>query len=397
MATYDVTLFPGSVPAEEDIGQVINEIIADIKVNQTDPTAKPGGDIYIPVGDYILLTQAVIDISYVTIRGEGHGFTSLSIRDNTEDTSEWRETVAGGSHVKVQIEDAPAFVTNRSGVEPRLGSVVFRDFCIDGLNFDGDGNTYVNRKTGINVVGDCDGFVIRGMGFVYLERALVVEGADAVSVDGNFISECGSCVEFTGSSQSSKINNNLIGAGFNGKSIYAEGADGLLISGNNIFPRGGSLIELSNCSRCVVSSNRLAGFYPGMLQLLGTNETLVGSNIIRRQNETFEPFYDSNNGLSEDFGIFRITGDNNMIAGNHFAVDPQGYTAADGPIIAIALGSGITNHISNNHFIFAAIPDLQYWTVLLESPSSQNSIIYSGSLSQIDDLGTNNEIVPSPI
>lgn len=69
-STYDVTTFNGSVSASQDIGLVINEIIADIKANQTSQTSKPGGDIFIPVGDYNLLTQIVIDISYLTIRGK---------------------------------------------------------------------------------------------------------------------------------------------------------------------------------------------------------------------------------------------------------------------------------------------------------------------------------------
>lgn len=394
--TYDVTKFHGSVPASQDIGIVINEIIADIKAHQTSQTAKPGGDIYIPVGDYDLLTQVVIDISYLTIRGEGHGFTSLSIRDNTPDTSGWRETVAGGSHVKVKLAGAPAIVTNRNGTQPRLSSIEFRDFCMDGLHFSGNGNSYVNNKTGIYVEGDCDSFVIRGMGFVYLEHALVLEGADATTIDGNFIAECGNCVELLLASQSCKVTNNLIGGGYNGKSIAATGAEGLLVAANNVFPRGGSLIELINSTRCSVSANRLAGFYPGMIRLIGTNETLVAANLIRRQNETYGPFQIYNNSLQETYGIFRVQGDNNKISNNHFLVDPQGYTAADGPIIVINAESGIYNWISDNHYVLAAIPNLQYVAVRLGSALTQSKVIYSGSSAQITDLGALNAIVPNP-
>jgi inulin fructotransferase (DFA-I-forming) len=394
--TYDVTTFNGSVPASQDIGKVINEIIDDIKSRQTSQTARPGGAIFIPVGDYDLLTQVVIDISYLTIHGEGHGFTSLSIRDNTPDTSNWRETVAGGSHVRVKLTGAPAIVTRRNGVEPRLSSVSFRDFCLDGLNFTGDGNSYINDKTGIYVEGDCDAFVIRGMGFVYLERAVVIEGADATTVDGNFIGECGSCVELLLSSQASKVTNNLIGAGYNGKSIAASGADGLLIAANNVFPRGASLIELTNSARCSVTSNRLAGFYPGMINLIGTNETLVASNLIRRQNETYPPFQIYDNGLPETYGIVHVEGDNNKISNNHFPVDPQGYTADDGPIVVINAEAGFSNWISDNSFVLAAIPDLQYVAVRLGPGLTQSKVIYSGSSPQTSDLGTSNAIVPNP-
>ncbi len=395
-STYDVTKFQGSVPASQDIGQVINEIIADIKAHQTSQTAKPGGDIFIPVGDYDLLTQVVIDISYLTIRGEGHGFTSLSIRDNTADTSNWRETVAGGSHVKVKLVGTPAIIARRNGVEPRLASLEFRNFCMDGLHFDGDGNSYLNDKTGIYVEGDCDSFVFRSMGFVYLERAIAMEGADAATVDGNFIAECGSCVELLLASQSCKVTNNLIGAGYNGKSIAATGADGLLIAANNVFPRGGSLVELTDCFRCSITANRLVGFYPGMIRLIGTNETLVGANLICRQNETYPPFQDYNNGLPETYGIFRIQGDNNKISNNHFLVDPQGYVSDDGPIVVINAESGIFNWISDNSFVLAAVRDLQYIAVRLGPALTQSKVIYSGSSTQISDLGTLNAIVPNP-
>ncbi|NTA13991.1 right-handed parallel beta-helix repeat-containing protein [Agrobacterium tumefaciens] len=395
-STYDVTKFHGSVPASQDIGAVINEIIADIKAHQTSQTAKPGGDIFIPVGDYDLLTQIVIDISYLTIRGEGHGFTSLSIRDNTPDTTNWRETVAGGSHVKIKLTGAPAIITRRNGAEPRLASIVFRDFCLDGLHFDGDGNSYINDKTGIYVEGDCDAFVFRGMGFVYLERAIVVEGADATTVDGNFIAECGSCVELLLASQSCKVTNNLIGAGYNGKSIAATAADGLLIAANNVFPRGGSSIELTNSARCSVTANRFAGFYPGMIRLLGTNETLLAANLIRRQNETYPPFQSYNNGLAETYGIIHIQGDSNKISNNHFPVDPQGYTADDGPVVVINAESGIFNWISDNSFVLAAIPDLEYVAVRLGPAVTESKVIYSGSSAQIFDLGTLNAIVPNP-
>ena len=67
---YDVTKWNVGNPYE-DIGEVINSIIADIKKRQTDSNmnegGKPGAVIYIPSGDYHLRTQVVIDISYLKI------------------------------------------------------------------------------------------------------------------------------------------------------------------------------------------------------------------------------------------------------------------------------------------------------------------------------------------
>lgn len=97
---YDVTNFPVGSPYE-DIGAVINSIIADIKSRQ--PAAdlndggKPGAVIYIPPGDYRLVTQVVIDVSYLKIVGSGHGFTSSSIRFNTPEAelAHWHERWPG--------------------------------------------------------------------------------------------------------------------------------------------------------------------------------------------------------------------------------------------------------------------------------------------------------------
>src|SRR5215210_7478712 len=105
------------------------------------------------------------------------------------------------------------------------------------------------------------------MGFVYLEHALTVHHADALSVHDNFVAGCGSCIELLGWGQASKITDNLVGAGFKGHSIYAENHGGLLVTANNVFPRGASSVQLNGVSRSSVTNNRLHSFYPGMVVL----------------------------------------------------------------------------------------------------------------------------------
>ena len=101
---YDVTTWsvPGNPSATpyNDIGLIMNSIIADIKSQQTSQASKPGAVIYIPPGDYSLKTRVNVDISFLTIRGAGHGFTSLSIRYNAGSTSGWHEINPGGSRVR---------------------------------------------------------------------------------------------------------------------------------------------------------------------------------------------------------------------------------------------------------------------------------------------------------
>src|SRR4029453_8763947 len=122
-----------------------------IKDRQTasdeDNGGKPGAVIYLPPGDYHLRTQVVIDISFLRIQGSGHGFTSSSIRFNVPE-DEWpdlHELWPGGSRILVDLplepdppeSDGAAFYIERAG-SPRISSVEFANFCIDGLHFESD-------------------------------------------------------------------------------------------------------------------------------------------------------------------------------------------------------------------------------------------------------------------
>ena len=372
---YDVTTWKAGNP-HEDIGAVINGIIADIKSRQSDADldegGKPGAVIFIPSGDYHLRTQVLIDISYLKIMGTGHGFVSSSIRFNTPE-KEWKnlhEIWPGGSRILVDLPaDAQdetkgaAFYVKREG-EPRISSVEFSNFCIDGLHFVQDAcaaqaeNTYVNGKTGILV--DCahDSFRISEMGMIYLEHGVVCRHADALSIHDNFIAECGNCIELRGKGQAAKITDNLLGAGFHGHTIYAENFGGLLVGVNNVFPRGRSSLHFSGVVRSTVSGNRFHSFYPGMLILEnGCSENLIASNHFFRDREPWPPMMAYDNGLSDDFGLLRIYGNHNSIIANHISetmakqyLKPEGVRPV---MIHIAGGQG--NYISGNHIVAGCV------------------------------------------
>ncbi len=424
---YDVTEWPVGNPYE-DIGEVINSIIADIKSRQTDTDVnkggKPGAVIYIPPGDYHLGSQVVIDISYLKIMGSGHGFTSSSIRFNTSE-NEWadlHELWPGGSRILVDIPlevndeeyKGAAFYVERSG-NPRISSVEFSDFCIDGLHFieDGSGetnpeNTYTNGKTGIYVASACDSFRITGMGFVYLEHGITIYHADALTIHDNFIAECGNCIELRGWGQASKITDNLIGAGFKGYSIYAQNFGGLLITANNVFPRGASSIYFDGVTRSSITNNRLHSFYPGMVLFReNCSENLVSSNHFLRDHEPWTPFLGIDNGLDDLYGLLYISGNNNSVIANHFSegINTQNIKPVGATPVIIRIVSGNGNYISNNHVVatevhakisdscFSAQVDalltteasepLTVTTVLVEKESLQNTILDSGSDAQV--------------
>lgn len=368
---YDVTQWQKGNPYQ-DIGAVINSIIADVKIRQTNSDCcsggKPGAVIYIPPGDYHLQTQVVIDISYLKIQGSGHGFISSSIRFNTppEEFSHWHDIWPGGSRILVELvpgEDlasGAAFYVRRDG-EPRISSVEFENFCIDGLHFADDGsgkndpeNTYKNGKTGIYIASPHDSFKLTGMGFVYLEHGIVAYHADAMSIHDNFIAECGSCIELRGSGQASKITDNLIGAGYNGYSIYAENFGGLMVAANNVFPRGTSSVHFSGVVRSTVTANRFHSFYPGMLVFeRNCSENLVASNHFLRDHEPWPPMLGYDNGLDDDYGLLRINGNNNSIMANHISetIDRVYLKPQDVIPVVIRLTGGTGNYISGNHIV----------------------------------------------
>lgn len=366
---YDVTDWHVGNPYT-DIGEVINSILADIKGRQQETDVndegKPGAVIYIPSGDYHLKTQVKIDISYLKIQGSGHGFVSSSIRYNVpqEQWKDLHDIWPGGSRILVDLKpeknderSGAAFLVEREG-DPRISSVEFENFCIDGLHFVDDGNgdpenTYVNGKTGIYVASAQDSFRITGMGIIYLEHGVTLYNSDALSVHDNFIAECGNCVELRGAGQASKITDNLMGAGYRGHSIYAENFGGLLVASNNIFPRGRSIVHFRGVLRSSVTANRFHSFYPGMLIFEDCRENLISSNHFLRDHEPWPPMQGYDNGLNDDYGLIHIEGSCNSVISNHISetIEMQYLKPAGIKPVVISLVSGTENYVACNHIV----------------------------------------------
>ena len=93
-----------------------------------------------------------------------------------------------------------------------------------------------------------------------------------------------------------------MGAGYRGYTIFAENFGGLLITSNNIFPRGKSIVHLKGVLRSSVTANRFHSFYPGMLIMENCRENLISSNHFLRDHEPWPPMLEYDNGLEDDFG-----------------------------------------------------------------------------------------------
>lgn len=388
---YDVTTW--TIPASPtttaftDIGAVVNSIIADIKANQPDQSSKPGAVIYIPPGDYSLKTRIVIDVSYLQIKGSGHGFTSSSIRYNSGDTSAWHEIWPGGSRIRVENTDgnAEAILISRGG-QPRLSSIELIDFCLDGVSFTPHQNSYRNGKTGIHATAPTDSLRIAGMGLVYLEHGIVAADVDALHITNNFICECGSCIELVGSGQASMVNDNLIGAGSAGFSIFAESHFGLIVSGNNIFPRGKSSVHLKNAANNTITANRLHAFYSGMVTTEGAcHSNLISSNHFLRNRESFPAFQSAPPPQDDLFGLVQLNGSGNTVVANHFSFDvPPEVIIPSGAVPTMVLvKSGNNNYVATNHHA-ANVP---VNAVVLDGGTTNTKVIDCGSAAEFLSLG----------
>lgn len=387
---YDVTTWTipssPSTTAYTDIGAIVNSIIADIKANQPTQASKPGAVIYIPPGDYSLKTRIVIDISYLQIKGSGHGFTSSSIRYNAGNTSSWHEIWPGGSRIRVENTDgnAEAILISRSG-DPRLSSIELIDFCLDGVSFTPHQNSYLNGKIGIRSATATDSLRIQGLGLVYLQRGIVITDADALQINGNFLCENGNCVELVGSGQACMVNDNLIGAGYVGFSIFAENHFGLIVSGNNIFPRGKSSVHLKDCTNNTISANRLHAFYAGMIHLEGAcHNNLIASNHSLRNRESFPAMLGFNNGLDDLFGLVHINGSGNTVVSNHFSFDvpPANILPSGATPTMVLVKSGSNNYVATNH----TAANVAVRTVVLDGSTVNTKVLDCGTAAEFQAL-----------
>jgi inulin fructotransferase (DFA-I-forming) len=388
---YDVTTWTGaSVSPYTDIGRVINEIIADIKSRQTTQNSRPGAVVYIPPGHYDLLTRVVIDVSFLQIKGSGHGFLSNAIRDESS-TGSWVEVQPGASHIRVKNTDGhkEAFLVQRSGAPNtvgRLNGIVFQDFCIDGVS-SSKPYTPGNSKIGISVQSDNDALRFEGMGFVYLEHAMLVKGADAPSFTNNFVAECGSCIELTGASQVAKITNNFLISSWGGYSVFAENAEGLLISGNSVL--WACNITLTASHRATISANKLLSNFPSMISLLnGSSGSLISGNHFRRVHGD-----GSSNRYDDLYGLVHINGSDNAVSANQFSfsvpaenISPSGAT----PTI-ILVASGDRNYLAANNI--TSNLDVR---VVLDASSTATKILHSARSSQVQAFTDNYSLVATP-
>ncbi|GHB57347.1 hypothetical protein GCM10010377_55500 [Streptomyces viridiviolaceus] len=297
----------------------------------------------------------------------------------------------GSSHVRVKNTDGnnEAFLVQRSGAPGavgRLNGMVFQDFCIDGV---ASSKPYTpgNSKIGISVQSDNDAFRFEGMGFVYLEHAMIVRGADACSFTNSFVAECGSCISLTGASQVAKITHNYLISSWGGYSVFAENAEGILVSGNTVL--WACNITLTNSNRCAISANKLLSNFPSTIALPnGSSGNLISGNHFRRV------YGDGTSTRFDDlYGLVHVDGDDNAVTGNQFSfsvpaadITPSG---ADPAIILVA--GGARNYLATNSITANVGVE-----VVLDASSTDAKILFSAQSSQLQAYTDDYALVATP-
>ncbi|MDR2381889.1 MAG: right-handed parallel beta-helix repeat-containing protein [Bifidobacteriaceae bacterium] len=346
--TYDVTAFvsPTGTSPYSDIGQVINEIISDIKANQTSSTTRPGAVIYIPPGHYTLLTTVMIDISYLQIKGAGHGFLSQETRDydSSWNPATWREYNPGASHVVVGFNNTgpqAAFKVERAGNYKQVGRVSgleFRDFIIDGAPLEAHTRPYDTRphKIGIAIDSPTDSTIISGMCFTHTHSGVVTHHADGLMITNNFICEIGNCIELYDNPICPKISNNMLWADWRGYGVLIEGGDSAMISDNH-FGYWGNL-KITSHERGSIIGNKFTSWWPRSINVDVSNQMYIASNhLYRLKNDRPSDqvsFYD------DDDGILYCNGARNTIIGNLIAVEIDALIPGSSQLNAIYVDGG---------------------------------------------------------
>lgn len=411
---YDVTTFPatGGVTAASDIGAVMNQIITEIKGNQDAPETRPGAVIYIPPGHYDLKTRVLIDISFLQIKGSGHGFLSRALKDiyaPTENTEDWDESQPGGSHVRVLNTDYPeAFIiarNNRGVFFNRLNSIEFRDFNIDGVSVTTATDPYIpgNGKIGIKVADETDGLRIEGMAMSYLSSAVRGVGIDNARFHHNYILECGEGFNFSGFVATPNFTDNVFFTTWTGNAIVLDGTGPLAggcenakIVGNSFLWAGA--IRLKKVNRSVISGNTFRSGWPGMITLdYDCDEVLISGNNFFRDDSRYSDVTLTNRQNEKDdrYGLILVRGYGNTIVSNHFSfinirsemVLPEGSKAT---LILVQKGDG--NFISNNNVLHNV--DLR---ILLDGSTTNTKILWTMDAGEVIALpGATYTHVPVP-
>ena len=339
-----------------DNAKVFNRIISQM--------GKQGGTIYIPAGTYYVKSPINIDRSYVSIVGDNSGLRSGI--DRGDDKSQ-----AGGGGAQVMLTSGVTGFKIRGG-QTRLSGITFKGFQIKGQG---------NNGFGIKGETDTDGVIVRDMVINNVGMGVELKGADAASIQNNWIAETKSSLKLSGSSQQANISNNSMGAQPGGVTIDMENPDRYTISGNNLYPDGSAVINLYNPVHGTITGNTISSYYNGVINMLPNNRGNLGnSNVISNNVISVESWRRNPAGRDSKWGIMHIEGYTNRIDGNQIIANgaPNNYSG-------ILIMRGDNNRLNANSIGLGGVNS--HSKVIMNGSTNNNKVTNSIDNSEFDNGG----------
>jgi len=320
---YVITNYGAKGDGLTDCSKIINDLI----------TAMPasGGTIVIPEGDFLLNSPIVINRNYITIKGLNPG-----VRSNIDvpvtgasNPGGGSKLLLGASSVGIQVPIIP----DVNGKKNRISGLSIKNLLISGGT-----NT---KGAGISILQDNDGVRIEDVIGINLLVGIIANGADAMIIRNCWISECRSGIEMANGIQN-MITNCQLGAQPNGITVKLSNQENYNFTSNHVYPDGDVNLQLNNCTYGNISSNNFQSYYVGMIELNEGSNNLINGNTcwMRAPGDANRQL----RGKSNDYGVIRIAGSNNLIGNN--IVNCNWASSTNNPV-TICSASGSGNSYSN--------------------------------------------------
>ncbi|MEO7212978.1 glycosyl hydrolase family 28-related protein [Mucilaginibacter sp.] len=299
-AEYLITDYGAKDDGKTDCAAAINSIIASMPAS--------GGTIVIPAGDFLLNAPIIINKNFVTIRGLNAGLRSnVDVPPaNVQNPGGGSKLLLGSSNFAISVPTLP----DVNGLKNRISGLIIKNLLISG------GTS--TRGTGINIQQDADGTRIEDVVGINLNTGIIVNAADAMIIRNCWVSECKNSIEMTNGIQN-MISNCQLGAQPGGITVKLTNQENFIFSNNHVYPDGDVNLQLNNSDYGNITGNNFQSYYVGLLELNESSNNLVSGNVtwLRLPGDRSRQL----RGKDNDYGVFRISGNYNLITNNTITAD----------------------------------------------------------------------------
>ena len=280
----DITLAGAVGDGKTDCSAVINQMIAELPAE--------GGVIVIPEGDFVLDSPILLTKSNIVIKGLNSGFRSnIDVKDES--------LVGPGGGSKLIVRNAASAIA--VGAE-NLSGLEIRDLMISGgTENNGVGILFEQASTGAkidNVVG------------INLVTGVEIHKASDLTISNCWICELSNSIVLEGG-QNNTVKNCQLGAQPSGNTCYFTDESGMTFTRNQVYPDGKSNLLMVNCDDAEITNNNFASYYTAIIDLEG-DDNLIEDNMIALTGAVGHQLL----GKPANYGVVRISGDNNRFATN---------------------------------------------------------------------------------